>query len=62
MRRYELVSGLFLSLLALLQLTRFVLGWPVVIAGVQVPGWVSAIAFLIAGSIGVWGLRSARAT
>jgi len=62
MRRYELVSGLFLSLLALLQLVRLVRGWPVLIAGAEIPVWVSAIAFVIAGSLALWGLRSARAT
>jgi hypothetical protein len=62
MRRYELVSGLFLSLLSLVQLVRFVRGWPVLVAGVEIPVWTSAIAFLIAGSLALWGLRSARAT
>jgi hypothetical protein len=61
MPRYELVSGLFLSLLALLQLLRFVRGWPVLVAGVEIPVWISAVAFLIAGSLGLWGLRSTRA-
>lgn len=60
MRRYELVSGLFLTLLALVQLVRFVRGWPVIVAGVDIPVWISAIAFLIVGSLAVWGLRSAR--
>ena len=32
MRRYELVSGAFFSLLALVQLTRAVLGWPIQVA------------------------------
>ncbi len=60
MRRYELVSGLFLSLVALLQLVRFIRGWPVVVAGAEIPVWVSAIAFLVAGSLALWGFRSAR--
>ncbi len=60
MRRYDLVSGLFLTVLALVQLLRFIRGWPVQVAGVDVPVWVSAVAFLIVGSLALWGLRSAR--
>ena len=61
MRRYAMVSALFLSLLALIQLVRVVRGWSVVVAGVDIPVWISAIAFVIAGSLALWGFRSARA-
>ena len=40
MRRYELVSGIFFSILALAQLTRTLLAWPVQVAGFWVPGLV----------------------
>ena len=59
MRRYELVSGIFFTILALAQLTRAVLGWPVQVDGFTVPIWVSAVAFLIAGSLAMWAFRSA---
>ena len=58
MRRYELVSGIFFTILALAQLTRAVLGWPVQVAGFTVPIWVSGVAFLIAGSLAMWAFRS----
>ena len=61
MRRYDLVSGLFLATLAGVQLVRALRGWTVVVAGVDIPVWISIIAFLVAGSLAVWGLRSARA-
>ncbi len=61
MRRYELVSGAFFSLLALVQLTRVVLGWPVQVATVAVPVWASVLACLLAGSLAVWAFRSSRA-
>jgi len=61
MRRYEQVSGAFFSLLALVQLTRLVRGWPVQVATVTVPVWVSAIAFLITGSLAIWAFRAGRA-
>ncbi len=60
MRRYEVVSGVFFSLLALVQLTRVVLGWPVQVAAVIVPIWASVLACLVAGSFGVWAFRSSR--
>jgi hypothetical protein len=60
MRRYELVSGVFFSLLALVQLTRVVLGWAVQVAGVAVPLWASILACLVAGSLAIWAFRSSR--
>ena len=61
MRRYELVSGIFFSILALAQLTRALLGWPVRVDGFSVPVWVSGVAFIIAAGFAVWGFRSAGA-
>jgi hypothetical protein len=58
MRRYELVSGIFLSIIALAQLTRTLLGWPVQVDGYNVPVWMSGVAFLIAGGLAVWAFRS----
>jgi hypothetical protein len=41
----------FLGLLSLLQLTRVLLGWSVVVNGVSVPIWASAVACVIAGAL-----------
>lgn len=57
MRRYVLVSGLFFTLLTLAQLIRFLMQWPVVVAGVTIPTWLSLIAALIVGSLAVWAFR-----
>ena len=57
MRRYVLVSGLFLVLLACVQLLRLVLRWRVTVAGVEIPLWASAAAALIAGSLAIWAFR-----
>jgi len=54
MRRYVLISGLFFALLAALQLVRFLLRWPVVVAGVTIPIWISLVAALIVGSLASW--------
>jgi len=60
MRRYEQVSGAFFTLVAIVQLTRVVAGWPVQVATITVPVWASVVAFLIAGSLAIWGWRTAR--
>jgi hypothetical protein len=60
MRRYEQVSGTFFLLLAILQLTRVVRGWPVQVAGIIVPVWASIVACLITGSFAVWAYRASR--
>ena len=62
MRRYAQVSGTFLALLALLQLIRLVLAWPVRVATVDVPVWVSGIALVVAGGLAVWAFRSIAAS
>ena len=59
MRRYELVSGIVFSIIALAQLTRTLLGWPVQVDGFSAPIWLSGVAFLITGSLAVWAFRSA---
>jgi hypothetical protein len=59
MRRYELVSGVLFSIIALAQLTRALLGWPVQVDGFNVPVWFSGVAFLITASLAVWAFRSA---
>ena len=60
MRRYVQISGAFFSLLALVQLTRTVLRWPVQVDGVVIPIWVSGLAFLIASTFAIWAFRSAQ--
>ena len=57
MRTYAKFSGLFFTVLALVQLTRLVLRWPVQVAGVSIPLWISGIAFLILGSLAIWAFR-----
>lgn len=57
MRTYLIVSSVFFDLLATVQLVRFVLGWPVVVAGFSVPVWASAVAFLVVGALAAWGSR-----
>ena len=44
MKPFTFLAVLVLALVALVQLARFLLGWPVIINGVQIPLWVSAVA------------------
>ena len=60
MRRYEQVSGAFFGLLAAVQLTRFVLHWPVQVADVAVPLWASLLAFCVALTFAIWAFRAAK--
>jgi len=60
MRRYEQVSGAFFCLLAALQLTRFLLHWPVQVAAVTVPLWASLLAFVVATTFAIWAFRAAK--
>jgi hypothetical protein len=60
MRRYELVSGIVFTIIAVAQATRTLLGWPMQVAGVNIPVIASAVAFLVTGTLAVWAFRSAR--
>jgi len=59
MRRYEQVSGVFFSLMAIGQLARLLLRWPVQVASVSVPLWASAVAVLITATLAAWAFRTA---
>jgi hypothetical protein len=59
MRRYATVSGVFFGLLATVQLVRLLFRWPVQVASVSVPLWVSALAVVITGALATWAFRTA---
>lgn len=58
-RLHDYVRGtsVVFLLIAVLHLSRLALQWPAVIAGVGVPLWASAVAMLVAGGLGIMGLR-----
>jgi hypothetical protein len=60
MRLYAQISGGFFSVLAAVQLTRTVLGWPVEVADIAIPVWVSGLAFVIAATFAIWAFRTAK--
>ena len=60
MKPFTVVAIVLLSLIAILQLARLILGWEVSVNGVAIPIWVSGIAFVIAGGVAVLVWREAR--
>ncbi len=59
MRRYALVSGTFLTLFALVHVTRLIFGWPLRAAGVDVPVWFSVAPMIVFGGLAAWAFRVA---
>ena len=57
---FTITTVALFSLIALLQLLRFTLGWEVTVNGVSIPVWVSGIAFVITGGLAVMIWREAR--
>jgi len=47
MKPFTRLAVVILSLISMMQLTRFVQGWEVTINGVIVPVWVSGLAFIV---------------
>lgn len=61
MKPFTTLAVVLLSLIAILQLTRFVQGWEVTINGVNIPVWVSGIAFVVLAGIAAMLWRESRA-
>ena len=53
MKPFTTLACLLLAAIALLQLTRFLLGWDMVINGMAVPLWASLVAAALAGTLSV---------
>jgi hypothetical protein len=61
MKPFTLLTTIFLALIAILQLVRFALGWEILVNGVAIPVWASAIAFVVAGGLAAMVWRESRA-
>ena len=57
---FTIIAVVLFSLIALLQLVRFILAWEVTVNGVTVPVWASGIAFVIATGLAVMVWRETR--
>ena len=60
MKLFTTITVVFLALIAVLQLVRFLLGWTVTVDGFSIPVWASAIAFVFAGALAVMLWRESR--
>ena len=61
MKPFTVITIVVLSLTAILQLTRFILGWEIVVNGVTIPVWLSAITCVISGGLAAMLWRESRA-
>jgi hypothetical protein len=59
-RPFTIIAVALFSLIALLQLLRFSLGWEITVNGVSVPVWASGVAFVIAAGLAVMLWRETR--
>jgi hypothetical protein len=50
---FTIIAIVLLTLVAMLQLIRFILGWEVTVQQVSIPVWVSGIAFVAAAGLAV---------
>ncbi len=62
MKPFTTIAIVFLSLIAIMQLTRFVRGWEVMINGVSIPLWASGLAFVVAGGLAAMLWRESRSS
>ena len=60
MKPFSLIASVVFGLVALAQLLRLVLGWPVSVNGFDIPLWASGIGCLFAAGLAVMVWREAR--
>ncbi len=60
LRNYVVVAAVIFTLVAAVQLIRIIIGWSVIIAGWQVPVWLSAVIAVIAAFLAWSGFQHAR--
>lgn len=59
-KRYAVVSGVFFTLISLLQLVRALNQWPAQVGSWQVPVLLSWVAAIVAAALAVWAFRVSR--
>ena len=60
MKPFTTVAIVVFSLIALLQLARFIAGWEVTVNGMNIPLWASALAFLVTAGLALMLWREAH--
>jgi hypothetical protein len=59
---YALIAGIVFLLVAIAHLLRMALGTPVIVEGVSIPMWASAIALVVTAFLSYEGFHFARRT
>jgi hypothetical protein len=59
-KAYLIVSTVIFTLVAMVHLLRFALGWSAQLGTWSVPLWVSLLAVLVSASVAMWGLSLVR--
>jgi membrane associated rhomboid family serine protease len=57
---FSQVAAVVFGLVAVMQLVRLLMGWPVLINGISIPLWASVIACLVAAALAVMVWRESR--
>jgi hypothetical protein len=60
MKPFTIIAAVVFAFMALIQLLRFILAWPITVNGMAVPVWASAIAFVVAAGLSVMLWRERR--
>jgi hypothetical protein len=60
MKPFTMMAVVVFSLVAMLQLTRLILGWEVSVNGLLIPLWASGIALVVAAGLAAMLWREAR--
>lgn len=59
-KTFSVLAGVIFLLVAAAHLLRLVFRWAVIIAGWQVPQWISAVAFFVAAILAYEGFRLSK--
>lgn len=57
-----IVAGIVFAVVALIHLARLFVGFPVIIAGNDIPMWGSVLGFIITGLLAIWMFYAASAS
>ena len=60
MKSFSAIAGVVLAIVALVQLLRLVMGWSVVVNGISMPLWASAVACVLAAGLAAMVWREAH--
>ena len=59
-KTFSILAGVIFVLVAAVHLLRFVFRWEVILAGWQVPLWISAVAFVLSAALAYEGFRLSK--